>query len=151
MQGVLLLNAEPRRKFLSLLRNLETILALVGLHGSLVMCVGLAQHQHVVPTSEGVRVDLDRVEISVGVFTYCLSAGTAVVIPHRHVLNLRGFAIQGLGFRPQSLPSSINPDIGSLNAGSLGELHVLGQHILASVSKQLHYSLVEVNQAIISL
>ena len=58
-----------------------TIVPVVGVSGLLVVLVSLTHHQDVVPASEGVRVDLDRVEVGVGVGSLRLVGGAAVIVP----------------------------------------------------------------------
>ena len=95
------------------------VLPPVGLCGELVVLVCLAQHQDVVASSEGVRVDLDRVEVGVGVGALCLVAGAPVIVPDGKILRTVRFGVQGLGLVPDTLPSPINPDVASLDPGYL--------------------------------
>merc|ERR1719242_2210275 len=66
-QSVLLLDTEPWVVVLGLLHHLLAGLPLVGVSWQLVVLVRLAQHQDVVAPPEGVRVDLDGVQVGVGV------------------------------------------------------------------------------------
>ena len=90
---------------------------LVGLRWLLVVLVGLAQHQDVFTASEGVRVDLDRVEVGVGVGALRLVAGAPVIVPDGKIFHTLRSGVQGLGLVPDTLPSPVNPDVAGLYPG----------------------------------
>ena len=89
----------------------------VGLCGQLVVLVGLAQNQDVVAASEGVGVDLDGVEVGVGVGPLRLVAGAPVIVPDWKIFHTLRFGFQGLGLVPDTLPRAINPNVAGLNSG----------------------------------
>ena len=91
------------------------LLPLVSVSGQLVVLVGLAQHEDVVASSEGVGVDLDRVEVGVGVGALGLVAGAPVIVPDWKIFHTLRFGVQGLGLVPDTLPSPVNPDVAGLN------------------------------------
>ena len=82
-----------------------------------VVLVGLAQNQDVVAASEGVGVDLDGVEVGVGVGPLRLVAGAPVIVPDWKIFHTLRFGFQGLGLVPDTLPRAINPDVAGLNSG----------------------------------
>ena len=92
-------------------------LPLVRISGQLVVLVGLAHHQDVVASSEGVGVDLDRVEVGVGVGALGLVAGAPVVVPDGKIFHRLRFGVQRLGLVPDTLPGSIYPDVAGLDPG----------------------------------
>ena len=87
----------------------------VGVSGLFVVLEGLAHHQDVVAASEWIRIDLDRVEVSVRVAALCLVGGAAIIVPDGQVRHTLRLGVQSLGLGSQTLSSSINPDVASLN------------------------------------
>merc|ERR1719219_978185 len=140
-QSVLLLDTEPGMVILGLLHHLLTSLPLVGVSGKLVVLVGLAQDQDVVASSEGVRVDLHRVKVSVGVGALGLVCGAPVIVPDWKILDTFRFGVQGLGLVPDPLASPVNPDVASLDSSILLQLEVLAQHSLVCLSVLIHLQL----------
>ena len=100
---------------LRLLHDLETGLAVVGAGRLLVVLVGLAQHQDVVAPPEGVRVDLDWVQVGVRVGALSLVGRAPVIVPDGQLINTIRFRVQGLGLVPDALPSPVNPDVAGLD------------------------------------
>ena len=115
-QGILLLHPKPRFLLLGFLHHLPAQLAVVGPRGSLVVLVGLAHHHDVLSTSDGIRVDLAGVEVSVGVTALRLVGGAPVIVPDGKVGHRFWGLVQGLSLGPQPLPGTIHPDIESLNS-----------------------------------
>ena len=92
------------------------MLPLVGVRGELVVLVGLAEDQDIVASSEGVRVDLHRVKVSVGVGALGLVGGAPVIVPDWKLINIFRFGVEGLGLVPDPLASPVNPDVASLDS-----------------------------------
>ena len=80
-----------------------------------VVLESLAHHQDVVAASEWIRIDLDRVKVSVRVAALCLVGGAAVIVPDGQVRHTLGLGVQSLGLGSQTLSSSVNPDVASLD------------------------------------
>ena len=91
-------------------------LPVVCVCGLLVVLVCLAHHEDVVTPSEGVGVDLDGVQVGVGVGALGLVGGAAVIVPDGEVLHTVWLLLQTLGLATDALPSSVNPDVVSLNS-----------------------------------
>ena len=87
----------------------------VGVSGLFVVLECLAHHQDVVTPSEWIRIDLDRVEVRVRVAALCLVGGAAVIVPDGQVRHTLRLGVQSLGLGSQTLSSSINPDVASLD------------------------------------
>merc|ERR1712165_512098 len=132
-KGVFLLNSEPGVVALGLLHHLGALLPLVGLSLLLVVLVGLAHHHDVLATPEGVRVEFDWVEVGIGVGSFSLVTRRSIVVPDWEVSDRVGVLLQGLGLRPQTLSSPINPDVQCLNPGALVKFHVLVQYGLVGL------------------
>ena len=90
-------------------------LPLVGVSRLLVVLVRLAQHQDVVAPPEGVRVDLDWVQVGVGVGALSLVGRAPVIVPDGQIVNTIRFRVQGLCLVPDALASTVNPDVTSLD------------------------------------
>ena len=95
------------------------MLPLVGVSWQLVVLVGLAEDQDVVAPPEGIRVDLDGVEVSVGVGALGLVGGATVIVPDWQLLNTLGLGVKSLGLVPDPLSSAVNPDVAGLNPGEM--------------------------------
>ena len=80
--GVLLLDAEPRVLILGLLHDLIALFPLVCLRGALVVLEGLAEHELIFATTEGVGVHGHGGEVSVGVLAHGLASRGAVIVPN---------------------------------------------------------------------
>merc|ERR550517_2422075 len=117
-QSVLLLDTEPWVVVLGLLHHLLTGLPLVGVSWQLVVLVRLAQHQDVVAPPEGVRVDLDWVQVGVRVGALSLVGRAPVIVPDGQIVNTIRSRVQGLGLVPDALASTVNPDVTSLDPTS---------------------------------
>ena len=115
-QSVLLLDTKPGLLVLSLLHDLQAGGPVVGGHGLLLVVVGVAQDQDVVPSSEGTGVHLDWSEVHVRVGPVSLVAGAPVIVPLGQVLHLGGLTLQDLHLGPHRLPGAIDPYVGGADS-----------------------------------
>ena len=92
------------------------VVPVVCVCGLLVVLVCLAHHEDVVTPSEGVGVDLDGVQVGVGVGALSLVGRAAIIVPDGEVLHTVRLLLKTLGLTTDALPSPVDPDVVSLNS-----------------------------------
>ena len=81
-QRVLLFDTKPRFEFGSQFHGFQTGVAMVRFGGFLVVLVGVAENQTIVSKTEGISVDGNRIQVHVGVATFCLICRATIVVPN---------------------------------------------------------------------
>ena len=114
-EGVLLLDPEPWMMINRFVHNFLGSFPMVGLGWSVVILECLTHHHDVVSTSEWIWIHLDWMKIGVGVTSFCLIGGTSIIIPDWQILDTCWLAFKSFGLVSDTLSTSINPNIESLD------------------------------------
>jgi hypothetical protein len=103
-KGIFLLETEPGLGFLSFVKDLLSVVAVVSSVGSAVIVVGLSENKDVVSTAEGVFEDGGGTEVDVGIMAGSLIGRRTIKVPDTELADVGnlladGLMISGYGIR----------------------------------------------------
>mmetsp|Transcript_11977 Transcript_11977/g.35965 ORF Transcript_11977/g.35965 Transcript_11977/m.35965 type:complete len:310 (-) Transcript_11977:337-1266(-) len=150
-EGVLLLDAKPGLLGGGLLHGDVAVVPVVGRqrhnvsHARAILLdagglEGVTEHQDVVTAAERVLVDHTRLQEHLGVVTWSLVGGRAIVVPGGQVLGALGDLVQHTGLAPQVLLRAADPDVLGHDLASLVEVCEPGR-VDGWVNKDVHLPL----------